>query len=121
MARADFLRALRELGYEFEELRDERISINYMIDIGSFEGRSISLGLETGDDFPANPPAGGIHVRPRLLEIHPGGEPPLGGINESPNFGSDWQYWSRPFRDWASTDRSARQYMAFVRQLFSLV
>lgn len=121
MARADFLGQLAELGLEFEDLGQGRISIDYTVCLGSFSGRKIRLGLETADDFPANPPAGGIHVSPCLLELHPGGDPPLGGINESPNFGSDWQYWSRPFPDWAATDRSARQYMAFVRQLFSMV
>lgn len=120
MARAEFLEALEALGLEFELIGETRIAIKYAIDMGTFAGREIRLGLETGDDFPLNPPAGGIHVTPRLLEQHPGGEPPLGGINDSP-FGAEWQYWSRPFQNWATTDRSARTYMAFVRQLFSLV
>ncbi len=120
MARADFLRALEDLGYEFESIDEARIAIKYVIDVGSFAGREIKLGLQVGDDFPVNPPAGGIHVSPRLLELHPGGEPPKGGINDSP-FGAEWQYWSRPFPGWPSTDRSARTYMSFVRQLFSLV
>lgn len=120
MARAEFLEALKDLGFEFDLIDEARIAIKYTIDMGSFADREIRLGLETGDDFPVNPPAGGIHVTPRLLEQHPGGEPPLGGINDSP-FGAEWQYWSRPFQNWPSTDRSARTYMAFVRQLFSLV
>jgi len=120
VARAEFLQALQDLGYEAELTDAARIVIKYVIDVGSFADREIRLGLETGDDFPVNPPAGGIHVSPRLLALHPGGEPPRGGINDSP-FGAEWQYWSRPFPDWPSTDRSARTYMSFVRQLFSLV
>lgn len=108
------------LGYEVERIGEARIAVKYVIDLGSFASREIKLGLETGDDFPVNPPAGGIHVSPPLLDEHPGGDPPKGGINPSP-FGADWQYWSRPFPDWPSTDRSARTYMSFVRQLFSLV
>lgn len=71
MARADFLRALEDLGYEFESIDEARIAIKYVIDVGSFAGREIKLGLQVGDDFPVNPPAGGIHVSPRLLEAAP--------------------------------------------------
>jgi hypothetical protein len=121
MARSDFIQGLETLGFVVTDLGEGRISFEYLVEVGSHAGKTIHVGLETGDDFPLNPPAGGIHVSPRLLDIHPGGDPPFGGVNESPGFGSDWQYWSRPFPEWASTDRTVRQYMSFVRQLFSLV
>lgn len=117
MARTDFVAQLRELGYEVSEIVPRRIVFPYTIESGKFVGQEIRLGFEVPADFGLTPP-GGVHVSPRLLPIHPGGAHPSGGINDSPNFGIEWEYWSRPLAHWNQTDRSAKAVMAHVRHLF---
>jgi hypothetical protein len=118
MVRQNFVDQLKTLGYEPQELGNNRLCFQYIVPVGKLIGRNIRIGLEVGDDFPATPP-GGLHVSPHLLPLNTtsGVLHPAGGIHNSP-FGSDWQYWSRPCPDWAKTDRTVRAYMAFVRHLF---
>lgn len=119
MSRQDFTDQLRALGYEVEALDAEKIAFPYEITVGKMAGTKIKLGFVVQDDFPANSPASGPHVTPRLLPINPEAKPhPEGGVHESAPFGADWQYWSRPCHDWGKTDRSAKAYMAFIRLLF---
>lgn len=117
MARADFVKQLEALGYAVEGKGEDRIAFRYKIPLGKFIGQEITLGFRIQDDFPANPPSG-PHVSPRLLPQNPSSGPhPTHGIHDSP-FGADFQYWSRPFNGWASTDRSVKAYMAHIRHLF---
>lgn len=62
--------------------------------------KTFRLGFVVGNDFPLTPPSG-PHVRARMHPIHPQSDlgHPRGGIHQS-EFGSDWQYWSRPFPIW---------------------
>jgi hypothetical protein len=110
---------LHALGHEVDVLDAERIVIPYEIPVGKFAGTKIKLGFVVQDHFPANPPASGPHISPRLLAINKESKAhPEGGVHESEQFGPEWQYWSRPHNDWAKTDRSAKAYMAFIRLLF---
>lgn len=119
MAAQDFIQQIRDLGYRVEEKGDGRVAFPYTVPMGKFEGKEIMLGFIVPGDFPASPP-GGPHVSPRLLPINPGGERhPAERVHESPQFGPEWEYWSRPFPGWAATDRTARAYMAHVRKLFA--
>ena len=117
MARQDFIDGLKAIGYQ-PELRDGGlVAFRYIIPVGKFAEKEISLGFAVNDDFPLNPP-GGLHVSPCLLPHKTqGGSHPTCGIHNSP-FGSSWQYWSRPFPEWAKTKRDIRAYMAHVRHLF---
>lgn len=117
MARQDFVDQLKALGYQPQELGENRLCFEYTIPVGKFIGQNIRLGLVVGDDFPATPP-GGLHISPHLLPLNGNGGVlhPAGGIHASP-FGSDWQYWSRPCPDWPKTDRTVRVYMAYIRRL----
>lgn len=118
MARADFLVQLKELGYEVTDLGNGRVSFPYTIETGRFAGTSIRLGFVAPEDFPASPPPG-PHISPHLLPINSvAGPHPAYGVHPSQQFGADWQYWSRPMRHWAATERRARSVMAHVRHLF---
>ena len=119
MSRQDFIDQIQELGHEVERHSDDRISFLYEIPVGKFAGQTIRLGFVVQDDFPMNPPASGPHVSPEFLPLNNQSQNhPEGGIHKSDPFGAGWQYWSRPHREWAKTDRSAKAYMAFIRQLF---
>src|ERR1700687_5293022 len=117
MARADFTEQLRQLGYVVEDLGEGKVAFPYVVPIGRFAGQQVRLGFVVGEDFPLNPPAG-PHVSPRILPIQPGGTHPTGGVNESPSFGGDWEYWSRPIKHWAETKRTARDVLAHMNRLF---
>jgi hypothetical protein len=116
MTRSEFIQQLKEMGYEPTEQNNYIVVFPYVIPVGKLAGTKIKLGLQVTDLVP--PP--GPHVSPRLHPLESGGgiPHPLGGINESPLLGPEWQYWSRPFRGWAKTDRSARTYMAYINTLF---
>ena len=118
MAKQDFINQLIELGYEARDMGDNKIVFKYMIPIGKLVGQEITIGFLVKDDFPANPPSG-PHVSPRILPINTNsGSHPNYGIHESKQFGSDWEYWSRPFPEWGKTDHTVRTYLAHIRHLF---
>jgi hypothetical protein len=117
MARQDFIDQLQALGYAVKDHGENRIAFAYTVPVGKFANTEITLGFEVPADFPLTPPSG-PHILPRLLpnntssSVHP-----AGGVHNS-GFGSDWHYWSRPFPDWQTTDRSVRIYLAHIRHLF---
>ena len=118
MARQEFIDQLKTLGHQPQDRGEGRICFEFVIPVGKFIGQTILLGLVVGDDFPLTPPPG-INVSPYLLPINTTSRNhPEGGINATSPFGEGWQYWSRPFPDWANTDRTVRTYMAYVRHLF---
>jgi|SRR6266446_4984357 len=117
MGRQEFIDQLTVMGYQPEPGENNLVAFHYNIPVGKFRGQEISLGFAVSDDFPLNPP-GGPHVSPSLLPLNPtSGSHPTCGIHNSP-FGAEWQYWSRPFQNWAATKRTARVYMAHIRHLF---
>ncbi len=117
MGVSDFIGQLRSLGYEPQDIGSNRVAMPLEIPVGRFAGTQISLGIEVPPDFPMSPP-GGPHVKPHLLPINQtSGAHPACAVHPSP-FGSEWQYWSRPFQNWSTTDRTARTYMAHINHLF---
>lgn len=115
--RTDFIAQLHNLGFLPEELPENRLAFDYVVPVGKFAGTSLRLGLVVADDFPAVPPSG-PHISPALLPVTGGGgQHPSGGVHQSP-FGAGWEYWSRPFPNWATTDRTVKAYLAFIRRLF---
>jgi hypothetical protein len=121
MAREEFAKQLREMGYDVTEHSDGCVSFPYTIEVGKFEGQQITLGFIVPIDFSLNPPTG-PHVKPRLLPINTvAGLHPACGVHESQNkqvFDAEWQYWSRPMHHWANTARTAADVMRHVRRLF---
>lgn len=118
MAAADFIQQLRDLGYDVQISRaPSTIVFDYSIPVGPWLGERVRVGLIVPDD-PLQAPSG-PYVTPRLLPINGSGEHPHGAIHEAPDWGPEWEYWSRPFSAWLQTDRTAAAYMAHLRLLFA--
>lgn len=116
MAAIDFINGLKELGFQITELEASKISFPFKIPVGRFIGTEICLGFIVPDDFPFVPPSG-PHVSPLILPKNPNGGPhPSHGVHDSP-FGTEWEYWSRPFPDWNNTDKTAKTYMTHINHL----
>lgn len=109
-------RQLEELGYNVNDITPGFISFRFTVPHGKFKGEELEIALQ-GAQFPNVPPPG-ILLNKNLLPLRGGGQHPTGGIHNRTVAGQNWQYWSRPFKDWASTDRTARTYLAFIRTLF---
>ena len=124
MSRQDFIDGLKALGYEPTERDGGRVTMPYTVPIGRFHGQQLTLGLTVPDDFPASCPSG-PHISPPLLPVHPNNDltHPQGGVHDDPDYvgalGGQWQYWSRPFRNWGGSDRSVRSYMRHIQHLFA--
>jgi hypothetical protein len=115
MTREGFISDLRAMGLELAEREPQFVMFPWTVPVGRLVGAKITLAFQVNG---MNPP-GGPHVSPRLLPMNPvAGKHPNGGIHPS-DLGDNWQYWSRPFPNWAETDRSGRAYMAHIRHLFA--
>jgi hypothetical protein len=117
--REAFSAGLKELGYEAEDKGDNRIAFKYVIGAGRFKDQIITVGLEVPPDFNVTCPTG-PHISPRLIPINTG---VLGNERaaESPSFGSEWQYLSRPFGEqqqgWSRTNRSVKAYLRHIKRI----
>ena len=117
MAAADFIAQLRASGFNVEEIGQGKIVVPYPILVGPRRGTEAKIGFMAFDDFPQNPP-GCLHITPHLLPINTnGGEHPFASIHQSPNFGPEWQYWSRPLKHWNTTQRTAKDVLAHIKHL----
>ena len=117
----NFTDQLRDLGHVVTEHSGGRVSFPYVIPTGRFAAAAIQLGFESVESFPLTPP-GGPHISPRLLPLTAeAGVGACPGINPSPNFGTEWEYWSRPLQHWSATQRTARDVMAHVNHLFDTI
>ncbi len=110
----EFRRQLIELGYDSEPREDGRVVLPYTVRAGRHAGKQLRLGFEVPCDFPRTPPSG-PHFAPRLQTINPGAPNHPDRAHES-SFGSDWQYWSRPYPGWRGTETVAT-YLAYVDRL----
>lgn len=114
---AAFLAGLAELGFDAKMHggSTDRIAFDYEVPTGRFAGKKVKLGFIVPPDFPVSPPTG-PHVCPRIWPINTGAQHPQ-RAHESPHFGGEWQYWSRPIPNWAAT-RSMAAYMAHIWNLW---
>lgn len=114
-----FSAGLKELGYEAEDCGGNRIAFKYVIGAGRFKDQTIKVGIEIPADFNVTCPTG-PHISPRLIPINTGA---MGNERaaESPNFGAEWQYLSRPFVDqqqgWNRTNRSVKAYFRHIKRI----
>src|SRR5687767_2061247 len=105
MAAADFIRELRELGYEVAEsqpspeLAGPAVHFPYEIPLGSKAGEKVTLGFVVPPDYNLTCPSGPF-MCPFVLPLNTStSEPPYGGVHPADNiqpaasFGPDWQYW----------------------------
>jgi hypothetical protein len=113
-----FVAGLIALGYEPVVLADkpDRVTFDYVVETGKHAGRKVRLGFVVPGDFSATCPSG-PHVSPQIHPIGQQGGHPTGAVNAS-DFGGDWQYWSRPFPEWAKSKRTVAAYMSYIWRLW---
>ena len=114
----EFERQLREMGYEPEPRPDGRTVFAYQIQTGRLAGTAIRLGFVVPPDFSRTPPSG-PHVSPQLLPLNPGAPTHPTRVHAS-DFGSEWQYWSRPYPAW-NPRNTAATYLAYMEHLFGTI
>lgn len=120
MAKIDFITQLKALGYNVQESCPNFISFEYEIPLGKFQGQNVQIAFQMDESYPINCP-GGPHFKPLLLPITGGGGcHPFGAIHASP-LGNEWQYWSRPFKDWGRTEKTAKIYLAHIKNLLATI
>lgn len=115
--REQFETELRLLGYKPEERRDARTVFRYIVMAGRFIGTEIFLGFVAPPEFPRIPPSG-PHLSPCLFPLNPSADSHPGRVAAS-DFGSDWQYLSRPYTNWGKDGRTVKAYLAFINHLFA--
>jgi hypothetical protein len=60
-------------------------------------------------------------VSPRFHPNPNGQQHPTGAIGDGPvpfKVGGAWEYWSRPFKDWAKTKKTVAVYMSHIWRLW---
>jgi hypothetical protein len=122
---AVFLAGLRDLGYEPMTIpgKPDHVVIDYEVQSGKFAGTKLKHGFIVPADFPVTPPCG-IHIAAWIHPEKPGGEHPSGGIHRAQAaafqqaLGGQWQYWSRPPKDWATSKKTTPIYMVHVWRLW---
>ena len=114
-----FTEGLKQLGYAPEDRGDNRVAFKYKIGSGRFKDTELKIGIEVPQDFNVTCPTG-PHISPRLIPIN-GNAPGNDRAVESPNFGADWQYLSRPFVDqqngWNRTTRDVKAYLRHIKRI----
>lgn len=122
MSKADFINQVEAMGYSPQLTPDKNgVFFDYEIEVGRLKGKKVKIGFLVGEDFPMNPPSG-PHFDQTLMPLNPvGGTHPTCGIHQSPSFGSNWQYWSRPFHGWQNTDRTVKAYFGHIRHLLDTI
>ena len=121
---AVFTEGLKALGYNPVALsgKPDHIVIDYEVPTGRFAGQKVRHGFIVPADFPMTAPSG-PHVSPHIHPINTGGEHPTGCIHHAQaqpfeaGAGGAWQYWSRPFKNWAE-GKTVADYMSHVWRLW---
>lgn len=116
MAKNEFITGLRALGFEPQELSPNRVIFKFEVPVGGNIGVKIMIGFEVQDDYPMSCPPG-PHFKSVGIQ---GWKEPPNNIHASP-FGTEWRYWSRPFPDWNRTNRSAKVYLAHIKNLLTRI
>jgi len=120
MAKIEFINQLQALGFTVQEPATDFVSFEYEIPVGRFTGQKVEMALQVNDSFPMNAPPG-PHFKPHLLPVTGGGGThPYGAIHNSP-LGSEWQYWSRPFKERNRSKKDVKTYLAHIRNLFATI
>lgn len=117
-----FIEGLREAGYSPEVVpgKEHHLAFPYEVQTGKRAGSKVHIGLVIPPDFPLSAP-GGPHVSPPIYPNKSGGTHPTGGIHDSTfsNFrGQQWQYWSRPVKEWGQTKKTVAIYLAHLWKLW---
>jgi hypothetical protein len=117
-----FAAQLRAEGYEVIELADSHVKLPYTVKVGKYAGLELEIGFVVPENFPMGAPSG-PHINKLLHPNRGGGEHPGGGVHpsakHSKHFSGDWQYWSRPFKQWENGPRTAVRYLGFIDTLWA--
>ncbi len=120
MAKADFINQLQALGYTVQEPLPDFVQFEFEIPVGRLQGQRVQMAFQMDNSFPVNCPPG-PHFKPQLLPITGGGgAQPYGAVHASA-LGGEWEYWSRPFKDWGRTDKTAKTYLAHIKNLLATI
>ena len=111
MGTADFVSQLKALGYNHQEPSLNKVFFEYLVEGGRNHGKKVLLGFENLHDFPLNCPHG-----PHFKPIDEGWINPAKGVHAS-SFGSGWVHWSRPFKEWNTTKKTVKEYLAHIKNL----
>lgn len=101
----------------------DHVVIDYRVDSGKFVGTNLRLGFVVPADFPVTPPSG-IHISSLIHPYKAGGDHPTGKVHRDQAMpfqealGGQWQYWSRPPKDWATCKKTVATYMSYVWRLW---
>lgn len=122
---AAFVQGLVGLGYQPTSLpgKPDHVVIDYEVESGRFRGKKVKHGFVVPGDFPLTAPSG-PHVSPHIHPIKPDGQHPMGAVHEGQAapfqeaHGGAWQYWSRPFPEWASSKKTVAAYMSHIWRLW---
>lgn len=119
-----FLDGLRSLGFQPVSVPNssDGVVFDYVVETGKHVGQTVRLGFIVPPNFPDAPPTG-PHVSPHIHPLVAGGTHPTGGIHEQHSAaflttGGRWQYWSRPFPNWAQEKKSVAVYMSHIWRLW---
>jgi hypothetical protein len=115
MAASDFIKQVKDLGFEPQEFQTNMVFFMFIVEGGKNHNKKILLGFEGIHDFPLNCPHG-PHIKP----IDEGWIHPTQGLHNS-NFGSGWIHWSRPFNEWNMTTKTVKEYLAHIKNLFLIL
>ena|ERR1700722_4712122 len=116
MGTEDIEKELNALGYETILPTTDFVSFRFKIPHGKFRGQEVNIALHA-PNYPDIPPAG-PHIKPFLLPFKDGTDFPYDGIHQRNLPTDEYQYWSRPFKDWDKTEKNMRVYLAFLRTIF---
>lgn len=116
MGTDNFKEGLEALGYAVEQKDQDKLIIPFVIAEGRFAGKEIKVGFQVPGDFPMTPP-GGPHISPRLIPIN-GNAPDHSRAADSAQFGTEYEYLSRPYTQWAHK-RTVKRYMEYVAHLLN--
>lgn len=120
-----FVQGLIGLGYAPMSLpgKPDHVVIDYEVGSGRFSGTKVKLGFIVPGDFPLTAPSG-PHVSPHIHPIRSDGQHPTGAVHKDhaapfqQALGHEWQYWSRPFPDWAASKKTVAAYMSHIWRLW---
>ncbi len=120
-----FIAGLTALGYEPKAVPDkpDHVMFDYEVPTGKHAGLKIQHGLVIPSDFPLTAPSG-PHLSAEIHPVQSGGVHPTGGIHKDTAlpfqgaFGGKWQYWSRPFANWAKSKKTVAAYMTHIWRLW---
>ncbi|MGH8493097.1 MAG: hypothetical protein ACRERR_08345 [Moraxellaceae bacterium] len=121
---AAFIYGLKEMGYDPQvpPSQPDHVYFDYEVPVGKFAGIKVKLGFSIPPSFPVSGVPSGPHVSPHVLPLNPQSGPhPSHGVHASPFsslVGGDWQYWSRPFPDWAARKKTVAAYLSHIHRLW---